>query len=126
MTATAGADVAHAGTVGALGRDGDEHRLEDVVRLARSTGHQARSPERAKLTARAHADEHEILRGQRRLAPLGVPEKGVAAVDDDVTWIEQRRQLREHGVDRDAGFHHQDDLPRPRQRGHQLGQRRDR
>ena len=67
----------------------------------------------------------QILRGQLRLAALGVPEIGVAAVDDDVARVEQRRQLGEHGVDRDAGFDHQDDLARPRQRGDELGQRRD-
>ena len=50
---------------------------------------------------------------------------GIAAVDDDVSRIEQGSQLREHGVDRDAGFDQQDDLARPRQRCHELGQGRD-
>ena len=59
------------------------------------------------------------------LASLGVAEIGVAAVDDDVARVEQGRQLREHGVDRDAGLDHQDDLPRSRQRGHELRQGRD-
>jgi hypothetical protein len=64
MTAAAGADVADAGTVGAFGRDGDEHRLEDVVSLTGAAGHQTRSPERAELSAgNAHADEVEILCG---------------------------------------------------------------
>ena len=67
----------------------------------------------------------QILLGQLGLAALGVPEVGVAAVDDDVARVEQRRQLGQHGVDRDAGFDHQDDLPWPRQRGDQLGQRGD-
>ena len=75
MTAAAGTDVANAGTVGAFSRDGDEHRLEDVVGLAGATGHQTRSPESAKLTTGdTHADEVEILLGQLRLASLGVSE----------------------------------------------------
>ena len=53
----------------------------------------------------------------------GVGEQRVAAVDDDVSRIEQRHQPFDEGVDRVAGLHHQHDLARSRQHSHQLLQR---
>ena len=58
------------------------------------------------------------LRLQRLLAPDRVVEVGVAAVDDDVTLLEQLGELVDDGVGARAGLHHDD-------RGARLRQRRD-
>ena len=58
-----------------------------------------RAVERALLAAGdAHADEVQAVLAQRLLAADGVGEVRVAAVDDDVALVEQRRQLVDHGV----------------------------
>ena len=46
------------------------------------------------------------LRFEIFAAPLRVGEKRIAAVDDDVAFLEQRHELRDDRVDRRAGFDH--------------------
>ena len=60
------------------------------------------------------------LLGQRRLAPPGVVEVRVAAVDDDVALVEQRHELVDDGVDGLARLDHDHDAARPVERGHEL------
>ena len=57
--------------------------------------------ERALLAAGdAGADEVQALLAERLLAAAGVGEVGVAAVDDDVALLQQRRELVDHRVGR--------------------------
>ena len=56
-------------------------------------------------------------------AALGIGEKGIAAVDDDVVRIDELAQLGEHGIDRRAGFDHDDDAARLLQRFDEPGDR---
>ena len=49
-------------------------------------------------------------------AALGVGEKGIAAVDDHVAFLEKRRELVDDRVHRRAGFDHDHRFPRALQR----------
>ena len=60
----------------------------------------------------AGADEVQVVLAQRRLAPAGVLEVGVAAVDDDVARLQVRDQLVDHRVGGGAGLDHDDDPAR--------------
>ena len=71
----------------------------------------------------AGADEVQPARAQVLLAAAGVGEVGVAAVDDDVAGVEQRDQLGDHRVGGLAGLDHDDDRPRPLQRGDEVRHR---
>ena len=67
----------------------------DSYGLGRAAGHDARPVQRALLAAGdAGADEVQALLAQRLLAAAGVGEVRVAAVDDDVARLEQRRRAR--------------------------------
>jgi hypothetical protein len=57
------------------------------------------------------------------LAPPGVHEVRVAAVDHDVTVVQQRDQLVDHGVGGRPGLDHDDDGPGPFQAGHEVRHR---
>jgi hypothetical protein len=48
----------------------------------------------------------------------------VAAVDEDVSLVEPRCELINHGIGAAAGLDHHDDLARSLQRGHQVFERR--
>ena len=48
---------------------------------------------------------------------------GIAPVDHNVAWIEQRRKRIEHGIN-SGGGHHQPDSARLRQRAHKIGESR--
>jgi hypothetical protein len=52
-------------------------------------------------------------RRQFAVAPLGVAEMGVAAVDDDVAFFQQGTKLRDLLVDGRPRLDHQDDGARP-------------
>ena len=52
-------------------------------------------------TARyAHADKMNSFALQFLFTPLRVGEQGISTVDDHVAFLEQRRQLSDHGIDR--------------------------
>src|SRR5690606_17287778 len=79
---------------------------------------------RALLTAGdASADEPQALGAQLAGAARRVVEVGVAAVDDDVTGLEERFQRGDHLIDRLTGLHHQHHAAWSRQSGYQVGQR---
>jgi hypothetical protein len=81
--------------------------------LARAAGHDGRPLARAFLAAgHAGSDEAQAQVAQPLVAALGVGVERVAAVDDDVTLVEQRDELFDHGVDRAAGLDHDHDLAR--------------
>ena len=52
--------------------------------------------------------------------PLRVSEKGIAAVDEHVAFLEQRRDFADHHIDRFAGLDHHHDFARLLQRAQQL------
>jgi hypothetical protein len=85
VPAPPGPDVGDAGAVVHLCGDRFPDRADRLVRDAVAAGHQARAPQRALLaTGNARADEAEPFGLQRLLAPLGVGEVRIAAVDDDI------------------------------------------
>ncbi len=102
VAGAARAHVLHAGlAVVGLGRDGAEDRRQCLPRLDLPARHDARPPERALLTARhAGADVVEPLGREGATAPLGVAEKGVAAVDEDVGRLEMAFEVRNRRVNR--------------------------
>ena len=57
------------------------------------------------------------------VAPRGVGEERVAAVDDDVALLEMRHELVDHLVDRLAGLDHDEDRAGLLDAGDKLGQR---
>ena len=71
----------------------------------------------------AAADEVQVLLTQRMLAPPGVHEVRVAAVDHDVAVVQQRDELVDHRVGGRAGLDHDDDGPGPLQAGHEVRHR---
>ena len=96
-----------------VGRDRLEDRPELDVGLVRSARHDAGPVERAFLAAGdAAPTKFSCLLLQRGLAPAGVGEVRVAAVDDDVAGLEQRHQLVDDRVGRPAGLDHDDDRAR--------------
>jgi hypothetical protein len=56
------------------------------------------------------------------VAPRGVGEERVAAVDDDVALVEMRQKLVDHLVDRLAGLDHDENRARLRDARNELGQ----
>src|SRR5215213_6266745 len=116
-----GADVGAARGAVDLRRDRGEDLLDVGVGLLGAARHDARAVERALLAARdADAEEAQPALRHRLVAPLGVAEVGVAAVDDRVVLVEQRRELLDHRVDGRAGLDHRHDRPRALERLHEL------
>ena len=84
-----------------LGGDGAEDRRQRVPRLLRSARHDRRAEQRAFLAAGdAGADEAEAGGGEVVAAPIGVGEERIAAVDEDVAFVQVRTQVRDDAVDR--------------------------
>ena len=119
---TARPHVGHARlAVFGLCRHRAENRRERVPRLARPSGHHRRPSQRAFFAAgHAHADKAEPRRRELICAPIGIAEKRIAAVDEDVFALEVRTKVRDDAVDRRTGRHHHQDAPRPLEHGHQL------
>ena len=63
-----------------------------------------------------------FLRLASLVAPRGVGEQRVAAVDDDVVFLEMRQELVDHLVDRLAGLDHDENRPGLGDAGDKLGQ----
>ena len=82
-------------------------RRDDFPGFARSAGHERRTFERAFFAAgNAAADEMNSFSFQILAAALRIGEKRIAAVDDDVAFFEQRRELTDDRIDRRAGLDH--------------------
>ncbi len=117
-----GADpVAARGAVVDLGGDRLEDRLDVGPGLGIAAGHDRGALQRPFLAAgNPGADEEDPLLLQGAGAPGGVGIVGVAAVDQDVAGLEQRREFVDHVVDRRPGLDHDHDLARPLQRADQF------
>ena len=92
-----------------LRRDGGQHAFDSRVGLTRPAGHQARPVQRALLPAGdAAADVSKAELFHRGSPPLRVSEEGVAAIDDDVAFVENFRQRIDRLVHGRPGVdHHQ-------------------
>ena len=102
----------------AIDQRGDlaEDRRDDFPGFARAAGHERRTFERAFFAAgNAAADEMNAAPFEILAAALRVGEKRIAAVDDDVAFFEQRRELIDDGIDRRAGLDHDHRFARPLQ-----------
>jgi hypothetical protein len=117
-----GSHVRDAGlAVGRLRGDLLQHRAEGRVRLDRAARHDARAEQRALLAAGdARAHEVDALLAQLSLTAAGVGEVRVAAVDDHVAGFQERGELLDDRVGGAARLHHDDQAPRPFERGHEL------
>ena len=93
-----------------LGGDGLENFFHMRPSGRRATGHDARSAPCALLAAGdSGADEEQTFCLQLALAAVGVIEKGIAAVDDDVAGFKVRGDLRDKIVHGLAGLHEHHD-----------------
>ena len=107
-----------------LRSDLTENWRDDFPRLARAAWHERRPLKRAFLAAGyAHADKMNSCALQFSFTPLGVGEQRISAVDDHVAFLEQRRQLSDHGIDGRARFHHHHAYPRLFECAHKFLQR---
>ncbi len=121
VTGTTGTNVRDARSVVGLGGNGFEHRLELLVGIDRAAGHEGRSPEGAFFTTgNTHANELQATGGVFGRAALGVGVEGVAAINQDVAFIEIRGDFLSDGIDRSTGLDHQQDAARSLQGVHQL------
>ena len=71
----------------------------------------------------ARADVEQALFFDALRAALGVGVVGIAAVDEDVAFVEQREERVDEVVDGRAGLDHHHDLPRLGEVGHEVFQR---
>ncbi len=117
-----GADPIAAGrTVGRPSRDGLKDRLDVRPGRGVAAGHDRRPTQRPLLAARyARADVQQAsgLEGSR--APGGVGVVRVAAVDQDVTGLQQRGDFLDDLINGRAGLDHQHHFPGPLEGAHQL------
>ncbi|SCE28402.1 hypothetical protein GA0115253_104092 [Streptomyces sp. Termitarium-T10T-6] len=98
-----------------------QHRAQRRVGLRRTARHDAGPVQRALLAAGdPHPDEMDPALAQLLLAAAGVLEVGVAAVDDDVALLQQRRELLDHRVGGFPRLHHDHQTPGAFQRGDEL------
>ena len=105
------------------GREGCEQRREPLHHGVFAADHlavAALGPGDA--AARAHVEMVDSARLQRGGAADVIAVVGVAAVDDDVVGVEQRRERGQHLID-EGRRNHQPDRTRSHQRGDQLLQR---
>jgi hypothetical protein len=90
-----------------LRRDLAKNGRDDFPRLARAARHERRAFKRAFFAtgdAAAYKMDSAVL--QFFAAPLGVCEKRISAVDDDVAFFQQGRELSNDRIHRPTGFHH--------------------
>ena len=100
-------------------------RRDHFPRFARAAGHERRAFERAFFAAgNAAADKVNSLSFEILAAPLGVGEERIAAVDDDVAFFQERRELTDDRIDRRAGLDHDHRFARPLQRADEFFHRR--
>jgi hypothetical protein len=102
-------------------RDVLQDRSEGVVGLSRAAWHHRRPLQGTHFaTGDAASDEVEPEAAELHLSAPGVLVVGVAAVDDDVTFVEVRQQPVDHRVGALAGLHHDHDPPGPFQGGDEV------
>src|SRR5438067_2144402 len=95
-----------------------------LIGVAVAAGHEAWAPECAFLAAAdAHAEEFDSGAGEFFYAALGIGEKGVAAVDDDVAFLQMRAKLGDDGIDRSTGLDHDEDAAGTLEELDELGNR---
>ena len=117
------ADICTAGHPIDLGRHLGQHRRDAIPGFAVAAWHHARTLERALLTTgNAHADKADLFLLASLVAPRGVGEQRVAAVDNDVAFLKMRQELVDHLVDRLAGLDHDEDWAGFCDAGDELGQ----
>jgi len=86
--------------------------------------HDGRSMQCAILSTRhARADIVDALSCKLDGAAFRILVEGVAPIDDQIAFLEEREQLLNDIVNRPARLHHQHDLARPGERVHQLLER---
>jgi hypothetical protein len=121
VAGAAGPHVVHARlAVVGFRRNRPEDRRQSLPGLALTSGHDGRPPQRPLLAAGdARADVVEALGGEFLAPPLGVEEQGVAPVNQDVSRLQMRLEMRDGAVDRGAGRHHHQHAARPLQHRHQ-------
>src|SRR4029077_12295274 len=89
-----------------------ENWRDDFPRLTRATGHERRALKRAFLAAGyPHAYKMNPCALQFLFTPLRVGEERISTVDDHITFLKQRRQLSDYGIDGLARFHHHHGYP---------------
>ena len=93
-----------------LRRDGLEDGFDMRPRRGRTAGHDARAVPRAFLApGHARADIKQAFRLHVFRAAIGVFEKRVAAVDDDVAGFQSREEMFDELIDGFAGLDHEHD-----------------
>jgi hypothetical protein len=109
--------IATAGLAIDLGRDLAENGRNHFVTLAGAARHERRAFQCAFFTARdAAADVMNSLSFEVVKAPLGIGEKRVSAVDEDVAFFQQRDDFADHLINRFARFDHHHRFARTFQR----------
>src|SRR6185436_5209741 len=104
-----------------LGSDALKNGLYVGPCRRRTAGHYRWTVARAFLTAGyTSADVKEPFRFHVLRPPIGVLEKGIAAIDDDVPWFEMWNELIDEFVDRLASFHHEHYPARPLELRHNV------
>ena len=99
-----------------FGRNGFVNGLDFRIRFLIAARHDGRTAAGARFPARnAHAIEMDAVFFAAVVAAARIAEIGVAAVDDDVTCIQEGQQLVEHAVHRRTGHDHEHDFARPLQ-----------
>ena len=99
VTGAAGADVDDAGLAIDLRGNTFKDGLHDFPSGRRAAGHDGRAFASAFFTAgNASADEAEAFLSEVGVATLGGLVEAVAAVDDDVAFIQQWDELLDHGI----------------------------
>src|SRR6266550_3492379 len=112
VTGAVGSHVSTAWFAIHLRSDLAENWRDNFPRLARTTRHERRTLKRALLAAGyPHAYKMNPGALQFSSTPLRVGEERIAAVDDHITFLEQRCQLSDYGIDGLARFHHHHGYP---------------
>ena len=93
-----------------LRTDGLQDVFDKRPRFRMTTRHDARAFEGSLFTTgNSSTDEAETFFGEFHVPPVRVDVIGVATIDDDITFIEQRFQTFDHRVHRLTGFDHDHD-----------------
>ena len=117
VTRTTWPDVRNARSVLGFGRDGFEHRLQLLVGADGTARHEGWAPEGTFFAAGdTHTHELHSAGGIFARATLCISVERVATVDQDVAFIEKRREFLGYCVYCSASLHHQEDSTRAFQR----------
>ena len=122
MTGAVRADIRGARrAVFGLGRNLLENGRDQLVGFFLPAGHDRGPTQRAFLAAgNPGADEVQAVLGQLFRAADRILEKGVAAVDENIAFVEQRAQLFDDVIGAFTGLDHQQDTPRRFERGDEI------